>query len=60
MTRSDSRTRPMTGSSALSRAMRVRLRPNWSSTSEPDDESPPEPPAVAPAFSPGPDPDEEL
>ena len=33
--RSISRTRPMTGSSFFSRASCVRLRPNWSSTSEP-------------------------
>ena len=56
MTRSISRARPMTGSSFFSRASWVRLRPNWSSTSEPvgwfSDEPPP---AVAPAFSrPGP------
>ena len=36
MTRSVSRARPMTGSSFFSRASWVRLRPNWSSTSEPD------------------------
>jgi hypothetical protein len=36
MTRSVSRERPMTGSSFFSRASWVRLRPNWSSTSEPD------------------------
>ena len=36
MTRSISRSRPMTGSSFFSRASWVRLRPNWSSTSEPD------------------------
>ena len=36
MTRSVSRLRPMTGSSFFSRASWVRLRPNWSSTSEPD------------------------
>ena len=35
MTRSISFSRPMTGSSFLSRASWVRLRPNWSSTSEP-------------------------
>ena len=35
MTRSISRMRPMTGSSFFSRACWVRLRPNWSSTSEP-------------------------
>ena len=35
MTRSISFSRPMTGSSFLSRASCVRLRPNWSSTSEP-------------------------
>ena len=34
--RSVSRSRPMTGSSFLSRASWVKLRPNWSSTSEPD------------------------
>ena len=53
MTRSISRARPMTGSSFFSRASWVRLRPNWSSTSEPvgwASEEPP--PAVAPAFSP--------
>ena len=36
MTRSISCSRPMTGSSFFSRASWVRLRPNWSSTSEPD------------------------
>ena len=36
ITRSISRMRPMTGSSFFSRASCVRLRPNWSSTSEPD------------------------
>src|SRR6476620_6807894 len=36
MTRSISLARPMTGSSLPSRAAWVRLRPNWSSTSEPD------------------------
>ena len=36
ITRSISRSRPMTGSSFFSRASWVRLRPNWSSTSEPD------------------------
>ncbi len=35
MTRSISFSRPMTGSSFFSRASWVRLRPNWSSTSEP-------------------------
>ena len=35
MTRSISRSRPMTGSSLRSRASWVRLRPNWSSTGEP-------------------------
>ena len=35
MTRSISFSRPITGSSFLSRASWVRLRPNWSSTSEP-------------------------
>jgi hypothetical protein len=35
MTRSISFSRPMTGSSLPSRAAWVRLRPNWSSTSEP-------------------------
>ena len=35
ITRSISRSRPMTGSSFFSRASWVRLRPNWSSTSEP-------------------------
>ena len=50
--RSISRSRPMTGSSFFSRASWVRLRPNWSRTSEPDGAcSPPEEPAVAPAFS---------
>ena len=46
--------RPMTGSSFFSRASWVRLRPNWSSTSEPEDAcSWPEPagPAACPAFS---------
>ena len=43
----------MTGSSFFSRASWVRLRPNWSSTSEPDGRLLAEPPpAVAPAFSP--------
>ena len=50
MTRSISRTRPMTGSSFFSRACWVRLRPNWSSTSEPDGELSPLPPEVAPAL----------
>ena len=56
MTRSISRKRPMTGSSFLSRASAVRLRPNWSSTAEPacpdsfSDVLPP-PPEVAPADS---------
>ena len=36
ITRSISFERPMTGSSFFSRACWVRLRPNWSSTSEPD------------------------
>ena len=36
MTRSISLSRPITGSSFFSRASCVRLRPNWSSTSEPD------------------------
>ena len=35
MTRSISRSRPMTGSSFFSRASWVRLRPNWSRTSDP-------------------------
>jgi hypothetical protein len=35
ITRSISFSRPMTGSSFFSRASWVRLRPNWSSTSEP-------------------------
>ena len=52
MTRSVSRSRPMTGSSFFSRASWVRFRPNWSSTSEPDGACSPEPPVVAPAFSP--------
>ena len=51
MTRSVSRARPITGSSFLSRASWVRLRPNWSSTSDPDGVCSPDPPAVAPAFS---------
>ena len=49
MTRSISRWRPMTGSSFFSRACWVRLRPNWSSTSEPEGCSPEPPPVVAPA-----------
>ena len=36
ITRSISFSRPMTGSSFFSRASWVRLRPNWSSTSEPE------------------------
>ena len=42
MTRSISCSRPMTGSSLDSRASWVRLRPNWSSTSEDDGASAPE------------------
>ena len=49
--RSVSRSRPMTGSSFLSRASWVKLRPNWSSTRDPDGVSEPEPPPAA-AFSP--------
>ena len=51
MTLSSSRFRPMTGSNFFSVAAWVRLRPNWSRTSDPDGLSPPRPPAVAPAFS---------
>ena len=47
ITRSVSRWRPITGSSAFSRASWVRLRPNWSRISEPDGVSPPWPPEVA-------------
>ena len=45
ITRSISFSRPMTGSSFFSRASCVRLRPNWSRTSEPDGCDSPEPPA---------------
>src|SRR6476469_6211705 len=48
MTRSISCSRPMTGSSLPSRASWVRLRPNWSSTSEDDGASLDEPLAAAP------------
>ena len=52
MTRSVSRSRPMTGSRELSRASCVRLRPNWSSTSEPEGCcSPLAPDAGPPVFS---------
>ena len=44
ITRSISFSRPITGSSFLSRASCVRLRPNWSSTSEPLGCASPEPP----------------
>ena len=57
MTRSDSRPRPTTGSRAFSRASWVRFRPNWSSTCEPEDDSPLPPPVVAPGLSPGADPE---
>jgi hypothetical protein len=53
ITRSISRSRPMTGSSFFSRASTVRLRPNWSSTREPLGAASPLGPAPAPApFSP--------
>ena len=57
ITRRISFCRPMTGSSFFSRACWVRLRPNWSSTSEPDGVSPwpapwgPAPPDGAPSFA---------
>ena len=53
MTRSISRSRPMTGSSLCSRASWVRFRPNWSSTGEPRWAllGPPAPPAAAPTVS---------
>ena len=44
ITRSISRWRPITGSSFFSRASCVRLRPNWSRTSEPDGADSAEPP----------------
>ena len=47
MTRSISFSRPTSGSIFLSRASWVRLRPNWSSTAEPDWASPE--PEVVPA-----------
>ncbi len=53
ITRSVSRARPMTGSSFFSRASWVRLRPNWSRTSDPEDDSPLPPPVDAPGFSDG-------
>ena len=56
MTRSISRSRPMTGSSLRSRASWVRFRPNWSSTGEPLGASwaPAGPaPAGAPSWPPG-------
>ncbi len=50
MTRSISFSRPMTGSSLPSRASWVRLRPNWSSTSEPCGCASPPAPAVWPSL----------
>ena len=44
ITRSVSRTRPMTGSSLLSRASWVRFRPNWSSTCDVPEDLPRPPP----------------
>ena len=53
ITRSISFSRPMTGSSLPSIAAAVRLRPNWSSTSDVDGlpDSPPRPPVPASAVS---------
>ena len=51
MTRSISLSRPMTGSSLPSRASWVRLRPNWSSTGEPEGLSPEAAPWLAPTDS---------
>ena len=48
MTRSISCSRPMTGSSLPSRAACVRLRPNWSRTSELEGASDDEPPVAEP------------
>ena len=51
ITRSISRSRPMTGSSLDSRASWVRLRPNWSRTGEPVGASDDEGPVPAPTAS---------
>ena len=51
MTRSISFSRPMTGSSLPSRASWVRLRPNWSSTGEPEGVSEADDPGPAPTDS---------
>ena len=51
MTRSISFSRPMTGSSLPSRADWVRLRPNWSSTSDDDGVPSPRPPVLPSAGS---------
>ena len=48
MTRSISFSRPITGSSLPSRACWVRLRPNWSSTSDDDGAPSPRPPSCPP------------
>ena len=56
ITRSVSRWRPITGSRPLSLASLVRLRPNWSSTSDPEALLSPLPPGEVVAFSPDPDP----